>query len=83
MRRVRLPAWPTLMQSATARAYLDDVVSAAKFDALIVPNLDRRVIGGTLVYTRKSIDDWIERKDRGNEPQTPEQLARLLDDDDD
>jgi hypothetical protein len=71
------------MRSPTARAYLDDVVSAAKFDLLVAPNLDARFIAGMLVYTRRSIDDWIERGDRAGGPQTAEQLAKLLDNDDD
>ena len=83
MSRYRDPDWPALMRPATARAYLDGIVSAAKFDYLIAPKLDGRMVGGTLVYTRRSIDDWIERGDGTGGPQTPEELARLLDDDDD
>jgi hypothetical protein len=71
------------MRPTTARSYLDGIVSAAKFDCLVAPNLDARMIGGRLVYTRRSIDDWIERGDQPRAPQTPEELAKLLDDDDD
>ncbi len=82
MRRNREPDWPALMRPTTARAYLDGIVSAAKFDCLVAPNLDGRMIGDTLVYTRRSIDEWIEGGDGTVGPQTPEELARLLDDDD-
>jgi hypothetical protein len=70
------------MTPTTAREYLDGVVSAVRFDSLVAPHLDRRIVGDRLVYTRKSIDDWIERGDGTVGPQTPEELARLLDDDD-
>lgn len=66
------------MRSTTARAYLDGVVSAAMFDRLVAPHLDRRRIGRTLVYTRSSIDNWIESGNRVSGPQTAEGLARLL-----
>jgi hypothetical protein len=69
------------MRPTTARAYLDGIFSAAKFNCLVAPKLDGRMIGGTLVYTRRSIDDWIERGEGTIGPQTPEELARLLDDD--
>jgi hypothetical protein len=81
-RKLSEPDWPALMRPKTARAYLDGIVRAAKFDCLVAPNLDGRMIGGTLVYTHRSIDDWIERGDGTVGPQTPEELARLLDDDD-
>jgi hypothetical protein len=72
MKHNREPDWPALMRPTTARAYLDGIVSAAKFDCLVAPNLDGRMIGGTLVYTRRSIDDWIERGDGARGSQTPE-----------
>ena len=78
----RAPDWPALMRPTTARSYLDGIVSAAKFDWLVAPNLDARIIGGRLAYTRRSIDDWIERGEGSIGAQTPEELARLLDDDD-
>jgi hypothetical protein len=74
--------WPTVMQATTARAYLDDVVSAAQFEHLVAPHLDGRKIAGTLVFTRRSIDEWLEHDGRASAPTTPEQLARLLDNDD-
>jgi hypothetical protein len=79
----RDPDWPALMRPTTARAYLDGIFSVAKFNCLVAPKLDGRMIGGTMVYTRRSIDDWIERCDGTVGPQTPEELAKLLDDDDD
>jgi hypothetical protein len=48
------------------------------FDRLVAPHLDRRRIGRTLVYTRSSIDNWIESGNRVSGPQTAEGLARLL-----
>jgi hypothetical protein len=39
----RIGAWPALMKPATARLYLD-ALSAAKFDNLVVPFLDARII---------------------------------------
>jgi hypothetical protein len=74
--------WPALMRPVTARSYLDGIVGAAKFESLVAPYLDARMIGGRLAYTRRSIDDWIERGNRSENPQTPEELAKLLDDDD-
>jgi hypothetical protein len=70
------------MRPATARAYLDGILGAAKFDRIVAPHLDARMIAGRLVYTRRSIDDWVERGDPSESPQTPEELAKLLDDDD-
>ena len=70
------------MRPTTARAYLDGIVGSAKFDCLVAPNLDARMIGGRLVYTRRSIDDCIERDEGLEAPQTPEELAKLLDNDD-
>lgn len=81
-RKLREPDWPALMRPTTARAYLDGILGATKFDCLVAPDLDARIIGGKLVYTRRSIDDWIERGDQAAAPETPEQLARLLDDND-
>lgn len=70
------------MRPTTARAYLDGVISAAMFDRLVAPYLDRRRIGRTLVYTRTSIDSWIESGNCSSGPQTAEGLARLLGNDD-
>lgn len=70
------------MRPKTARAYLDNMLSAAKFDRLVAPRLDTRIVGGTLAYTRTSIDGWIERGGTAM-AQTPEELARLLDHDHD
>jgi hypothetical protein len=71
------------MRPETVRAYLDGVLTAASFDQLLVPHLDARKIGGKLVFTRQSVDAWIESTGTGNAIQTGEQLARLLDHDDD
>jgi hypothetical protein len=70
------------MKPTTARDYLDGM-AADKFAALVVPHLEARNVGGDLRYTRKSIDDWIDRGERAREAQTAEELGRLLDDDDD
>lgn len=75
------PDWPALMKPPTARAYLDDM-PADKFTALVVPHLDTRTTGGTLRFTRKSLDDWIDASGGAREAHTPEALGRLLDDDD-
>ena len=63
MKYNREPDWPALMRPTTARAYLDGIFSVAKFNCLVAPKLDGRMIGGTMVYTRRWIDDWIERGD--------------------
>lgn len=69
------------MKMLTARAYLD-YMPADKFAALVVPHLDSRTTGGTLRFTRKSLDDWIDASGGAQEVQTPEALGRPLDDDD-
>jgi hypothetical protein len=69
------------MKPITARDYLDGM-AADKFAAIVVPHLEARSVGGELRYTRKSIDDWIDRGDRAGEAQTPETLGRLIDGDD-
>jgi hypothetical protein len=58
-------------------------MKAALSKDLSVVCIDARIVAGVLVYTKLSIDDWIERGDRAGEPRTPEELSRLLDDDDD
>jgi hypothetical protein len=73
--------WPALMKTATARDYLDGM-AANMFTAIVVPHLEARLVGGELRYTRKSLDDWIDRGDRAGEAQTPEALGRLIDGDD-
>ncbi len=82
MPRAISPDWPALMRPLTARAYLDGIVSAPKFDRLVAPHLDARRIGGKLVYTRKSIDEWIETGGQMIGAQTPDDLARMLSNDD-
>jgi hypothetical protein len=77
----RLRDWPALMKPTTARDYLDGM-AADKFAAVVVPHLEARFVGGELRYTRKSIDDWIDRGDRAGEAQTPDTLGRLIDGDD-
>jgi hypothetical protein len=77
----RLRDWPALMKPTTARDYLDGM-AANKFAAVVVPHLQARSVGGELRYTRKSIDDWIDRGDYAVEAQTPDALGRLIDGDD-
>lgn len=72
--------WPARIKPLTARAYLYDM-PAAKFMALVVPHLDSRTTGGVLRFTRKSLGDWVDASGGSREVQTPEALARLLDDD--
>jgi hypothetical protein len=69
------------MKSTTARDYLDGI-AADKFAATVAPHLEARSISGELRYTRKSIDDWIDRGYRAGEAQTPDALGRLIDGDD-
>jgi hypothetical protein len=69
------------MKPTTARDYLDGM-AADKFAVIVVPHLEARSVGGELRYTRKSIDDWIDRGERAGEAQTPDALGRLIDGDD-
>lgn len=74
--------WPALMREATARDYLDGL-SSAEFRATVAPFLVRKMVGGEIRYTRESLDDWIDRGNRPGALETPADLARVLDDDDD
>lgn len=74
--------WPALMRAPTARDYLDGM-PLTKFNALVVPHLEARSVGGEIRFTRKSIDDWIDAGRGAGEAQTPQGLGRLLDHDDD
>ena len=80
--RARKPDWPALMLPATARAYLDDM-SVAEFESTVVPFLEARAGIGCRRYTKISIDAWIDRGARASEPQSADELARRLDNDDD
>ena len=61
----RLRDWPALMKPTTARDYLDGM-AADKFAAIVVPHLEARSVGGELRYTRRSLDDWIDRGERAD-----------------
>jgi hypothetical protein len=81
MRQRAVRDWPGLMKSTTARAYLDEMPEPV-FKAFVTPHLERKVAGNTLYFTRASIDAWILAGGTPGEAQTPEDLMRMLDDDD-
>lgn len=70
------------MREATAREYLDGMSSAA-FLSTVAPFLAAKKLCGEVRYTRASLDEWIDRGSRPGELETPADLARALDHDDD
>lgn len=81
MRQRAVRDWPGLMKPTTARAYLDEMPEPV-FKAFVTPHLERKVAGNVLYFTRASIDAWITSGGTPGEAQTPEDLMRMLDDDD-
>ena len=79
----RRSRWPALMRPSTARAYLDGLYGAKAFQAKIAPHLEARVVRGCTVYTKESLDAWIDGRGTPGELRTPADLARALADDDD
>jgi len=79
----RRSRWPGLMRPTTARAYLDGLYSRDAFEAEVAPFLEARTVHGRLAYTKKSLDDWIDRHEPAGELLSKAALLRQLEDDDD